>query len=463
MQVTPKKPPARYLPAVFLLLTDLLGLILSFSISYQFRFGEMPQALGFSLIWPVVLTLFSLYVLDVYRTDTQVAGMRAPVRTITAVILATFLTAIVAYLGGYWSTNQFFGRGVFPVAMLLFAAWSATWRFLMYKWTKHRAGLLRWLVLGTGEPSRQLWRDFRQFAPEAELIFLSTNEKQGDNSATEDMLPVAAAVDDLAAWGNMRCSGIIVAMPPPLPEALVQKLMALRLNGLPVYDLADFYEHSWSKVPVFHLRDGWFVFSHGFDLLQNPLGLRTKRVLDVVFSLLLLVLLLPVMGAVALLIKLDSGGPVIYRQLRTGEGGKIFTIYKFRSMRVDAEKNGAQWASSNDSRVTRIGRLLRITRLDEFPQLINVIRGDMSFIGPRPERPEFNRELEQTIPYYELRNLVKPGVTGWAQVMYPYGASVEDAREKLQYDLYYIKNYSLLLDVAILFKTLRVVFLGKGR
>lgn len=444
-------------------MTDIAGLVLSFSLSYQFRFGEMPQAPSFSLAWPVGLTLFSLYILDVYRTDTQVAGMRAPMRSITAVMLATFMTAIAAYLGGYWSTDQFFGRGVLPVAMLMFAAWSSTWRFLLYRWTKHRVGYVRWLVIGAGEPARQLWNDFRQFAPEAELVFLSTGEKPGDVAATEDRLHVAGFTDDLSTWGNNRCSGIIVALPPPLPEALVQKLMELRLSGLPVYDLADFYEHSWSKVPIFHLHDGWFVFSHGFDLLQNPLGLRTKRVLDVVFSLFLLILFMPVIGLIAILTKLDSSGPIIYRQSRAGEGGRTFTIYKFRSMRADAEKNGAQWASTNDARVTRVGRILRITRLDELPQLVNVIRGDMSFIGPRPERPEFNRELEQVIPYYELRNLVKPGITGWAQVMYLYGASIEDAREKLQYDLYYIKNYSLLLDVSILFKTLRVVFLGKGR
>jgi len=154
---------------------------------------------------------------------------------------------------------------------------------------------------------------------------------------------------------------------------------------------------------------------------------------------------------------------VIFKQERTGLDGRVFRIYKFRSMRADAEQSGPQWATDGDPRVTRVGRFIRAARLDELPQLVNVLRGQMSFIGPRPERPVFNDMLERQIPYYDLRHLVRPGITGWAQVMYPYGASIEDAREKLQYDLYYIKNYSLMLDIAILLKTLRVVVLGKGR
>ena len=169
------------------------------------------------------------------------------------------------------------------------------------------------------------------------------------------------------------------------------------------------------------------------------------------------------MALVSLFIKLESRGPVIYRQVRTGLGGQEFEMLKFRSMSDDAERNGPQWAQKSDPRVTRVGRAIRLLRIDELPQLFNVLKGEMSFIGPRPERPVFNETLEKEIPLYNLRHLVRPGITGWAQVMRPYGASVEDAREKLQYDLYYIKNYSVLLDIGIVFKTLRVVLLGKGR
>ncbi len=177
----------------------------------------------------------------------------------------------------------------------------------------------------------------------------------------------------------------------------------------------------------------------------------------------LMLFLSPLMLLAALAIKLDSPGSVFYTQIRTGLEGKPFRVYKFRSMYQDAEKRGAQWANERDPRITRVGRWLRLTRIDELPQILNILRGEMSLIGPRPERPEFDLKLRQEIPYYDLRYLVKPGITGWAQVMYPYGASVEDAYEKLAYDLYYIKNYSLWLDLAIVFKTIRVVLLGKGR
>jgi exopolysaccharide biosynthesis polyprenyl glycosylphosphotransferase len=219
----------------------------------------------------------------------------------------------------------------------------------------------------------------------------------------------------------------------------------------------------WFKGPVLHTRRGWLVFAHGFDLLHNPFGLRIKRLLDVLIALVLLVVALPALAVVALLIKLESRGPVIFRQARTGLGGAEFEVLKFRSMTQDAERDGPQWARDADPRVTRVGRVIRLLHIDELPQLINVLKGEMSFIGPRPERPVFNAMLEQEIPLYSLRHLVRPGITGWAQVMYPYGASVEDAREKLQYDLYYIKNYSVLLDIGIVFKTLRIVLLGKGR
>ena len=172
---------------------------------------------------------------------------------------------------------------------------------------------------------------------------------------------------------------------------------------------------------------------------------------------------IPIAIIVSILIKIFDKGPIIYKQIRIGLNGQNFKIYKFRSMQINSENDGAKWTSINDNRITKIGKFLRLTRIDELPQLINVIRGDMSFIGPRPERPEFNEMLEQEIPYYQLRHLVRPGITGWAQVLYPYGASVDDAREKLKYDLYYIKNYSVLLDFSIILKTVRIVLFGRGR
>jgi len=425
---------------------------------YSIRIGEWHGD-QWTMALPLILVLMSLYVLDVYRTDERVSGMRAPVRTITAVAFAGLLSAVTAYVMGYW--GNLFGRGVLPIALLLFAIWAALVRYFVSKWARIRAESVRWLVLGAGEPAIRLWNDFRETQEEGDMHFMALDEHECNDAATRGLPVSLGTLDDLSSITN--CTGVVITLEPPLPDELIQKLMRIRFSGLAVYDLPDFYEHFWLKVPVLHLQRGWLVFSYAFDLLQNPLGLRLKRILDVIAVSVLLLLLAPVMALVALLVRLESPGPAIFRQVRVGEGKKIFMLYKFRSMRADAESQGPQWTGINDARITRLGRILRVTRLDELPQLWNVLRGDMSFIGPRPERPEFTEMLEKQIPYYDSRHLVKPGITGWAQVLYPYGASVDDAREKLQYDLYYIKHYSLLLDIAIVFKTIRVVLLGRGR
>jgi exopolysaccharide biosynthesis polyprenyl glycosylphosphotransferase len=258
-------------------------------------------------------------------------------------------------------------------------------------------------------------------------------------------------------------SGVIIAFDHGVPADVSSELLRRKMQGLFITDLTNIYERFWQKVPVFYIGDHWFLSSEGFSLTHNLVGLRLKRLFDLACALSLLSLTWPVMLLAKILINLESEGPAIYTQIRTGKDGKEFTIYKFRSMRVDAEKNGAVWAKENDNRITRIGKFIRLTRIDELPQLFNVLKGDMSFIGPRPERPEFNLKLEKDIPYYNLRHLVRPGLTGWAQVMYPYGASVEDSIQKLQFELYYIKNYSFFLDIKIILRTIKVVLLGKGR
>jgi exopolysaccharide biosynthesis polyprenyl glycosylphosphotransferase len=242
-----------------------------------------------------------------------------------------------------------------------------------------------------------------------------------------------------------------------VPTNLQSDLFDLKLQGLQILSLSDFYELTWANIPVYHLDLNWFIQSDGFDVVASQLKARIKRLFDVLFSLILLIISFPFLIVAMILIKIDSSGPIFYRQIRVGKRGNKITITKLRSMRTDAEASGAQWAKKNDSRITRVGRFLRKTRIDELPQLLNVLKGDMSFIGPRPERPEFVTELENQIPFYQMRHMVRPGLTGWAQVCYPYGASVEDAKEKLQYEIYYIKHHSLWLDFLILLRTVKVV------
>lgn len=238
-------------------------------------------------------------------------------------------------------------------------------------------------------------------------------------------------------------------------------LLNLKLQGIKVLDLSAFFERHGGKVQIDNLRESWFIFGHGFR--QGKVRMAVKRCFDVAASLTLLALAWPIMLAAAVAIKFTSPGPIIYRQERVGLGGRTFNVLKFRSMRNDAEKNGTpQWAQKGDSRVTGVGRFMRLTRIDELPQIFNVLRGEMSLVGPRPERPYFVDQITATVPFYAARHSVKPGVTGWAQVRHNYGASIEDAADKLEYDLYYVKNHRLWLDILILFYSVRVVLFAQG-
>ena len=241
----------------------------------------------------------------------------------------------------------------------------------------------------------------------------------------------------------------------------MDQLLACRIGGIPVLHLAGFFERAKGEVPIDTLKASWLVYGHGF--VQGVVRTAIKRAFDIVMSLFLLAIFAPVMVVTAMAIRLESRGPIVYRQERVGLRGRIFMCLKFRSMCVDAEKDGvARWAAKNDVRITRVGAFIRKCRIDELPQLFSVLRGDMSLVGPRPERPSFVKQLQAEIPFYDIRHSVKPGVTGWAQVRYTYGASVEDARKKHQYDLYYVKNHSLFLDVLVLVETVSVVVFREG-
>jgi sugar transferase (PEP-CTERM system associated) len=266
------------------------------------------------------------------------------------------------------------------------------------------------------------------------------------------------SLEDIAR--RLKCEYIIVACDEARGIRWVDELIRCRFEGRQVYESAAFCERVLRRIPVAHVRPSEFAFAD--ELRFSKLNAFFKRTFDILMASILFIAALPIMGLVALAVRLDSRGPIFYRQERVGKNGRNFSLIKFRSMRTDAEKDGAVWARANDDRVTRVGRIIRKTRMDEIPQVINVLLGDMSFVGPRPERPVFVRQLEEQIPFFKLRSFVKPGITGWAQIRYPYGASVEDARNKLEFDLYYVKNGSIALDLAICFHTARHVLLGRG-
>jgi sugar transferase (PEP-CTERM system associated) len=278
--------------------------------------------------------------------------------------------------------------------------------------------------------------------------------------SAEQLLTLRGTLTDTAA--ELRVDEIVVALTERRAGSMpLRELLDCKLSGIKVFDLNTHFEKTLGQIRVDYLNASWLIFGDGFN--QGTLRTFVKRAFDVVSATLLLVLAAPIMLVTALLIRLESPGPVLYRQERVGLNGRTFSVIKFRSMRNDAEKDGKpRWASANDDRVTRIGAFIRRVRIDELPQLINVLKGEMSLVGPRPERPFFVEQLTQKIPFFAVRHSVKPGVTGWAQVRYAYGATVEDSQEKLQYDLYYVKNHTLFLDLVVLFETVGVVLTGKG-
>jgi exopolysaccharide biosynthesis polyprenyl glycosylphosphotransferase len=257
--------------------------------------------------------------------------------------------------------------------------------------------------------------------------------------------------------------GLVIVSEHGLTDLHNKMLLGLMLNGVKVDSYRKFYEAIEGRIDVNRIDEAWLLNSSGFNILHNNSLKRAKRLFDIIASAVILIPAFPIMLLVAIGVKLDSRGPVFFRQKRVGLGGREFIIYKFRSMVENAEKDGAQWAKVKDSRVTGFGRFIRKTRLDELPQLWNILRGDMSFVGPRPERFVFIKDLQQVIPFYSFRHTVQPGLTGWAQVMYPYGASIEDSWNKLEYDLYYIKHQSIVLDTTIFIKTIKTVLFGHGR
>jgi sugar transferase (PEP-CTERM system associated) len=311
-------------------------------------------------------------------------------------------------------------------------------------------------VLGGGERAQRLVHALRT-RHELGMDVIGWVGAMGNGSLTRENLAQAL----LPLRGAKAVHRVIVALSDRRGTMPVRELLDLRLSNVKVEEAAGLLEKINGKIEVEELHPSWLIFSEGFRL--NSTIIFGRRVMSLLISAVLLLLVLPLLPLIALLIKVTSPGPVLYKQKRVGRNGQVFFCYKFRTMRADAEADtGPTWAGDDDPRITKIGRLLRSTRLDEIPQLWNVFKGDMGFVGPRPERPEFVEWLSREIPYYNLRHLVRPGITGWAQISYQYGASLEEAREKLQYDLYYIKNISMAFDLFIIFQTIKIVLFGRG-
>lgn len=449
-----------------LLLTDIISLICCLKFSFWLRFNQLVDWLNPIPYGFILLVLAALYLGDAYKPDKQIAGLRAPARIILSNIFTALVSAALIYILGAWRGNPLLWRSVLLPTLTIFTISTIATRIWTAKLIRQHAQQTRWLILGVNKHTIGFAQKFQAKNPLGRLVVLADQSDNLDWSESVDSPTreyTVGTISDLPTFSSYSWTGVLLGSQIELSDSLVQQLMSMRLQGISVYRLPDIYENLWYKLPSSLLQDSWFTFSTGFNLMSGGFNARVKRVFDLIASALIMLILSPLMLLVAFAIKLDSPGPIFYSQERTGLNGIPFKIHKFRSMYQDAEKHGAQWAQKRDPRITRVGYWLRLMRIDELPQVWNVVKGEMSLIGPRPERPQFDAQLKEAIPYYEIRYLVKPGITGWAQVLYPYGASIEDAYEKLSYDLYYIKNYSIWLDIAIFFKTIRVVLLGKGR
>lgn len=355
------------------------------------------------------------------------------------------------------------GRGVLAISLGLGFVGVATIRFLMLRLVDVTALKRRVLVLGAGWRAATIVDRMRRNSDRRGFSIVGFVAQPGENPKVPESQRLVLD-QDLPEWAHReRIDEIVVGVDDRRGGLPMDDLLACRQVGIEVTDISGFFERETGRLQLALTNPSWLVFSEGFD--ASPLRQFSKRGFDLLIGLLLLVLALPLMALTAIAIMLESGPkvPLLYRQQRVGESGRSFQLVKFRSMRTDAEQDGvARWAKQDDDRVTRVGKFIRKARLDELPQLWNILRGDMSFVGPRPERPEFVSELAGQIRYYNLRHAVKPGLAGWAQLRYPYGASVEDAEQKLQYDLFYVKNHDLLLDLMIMIQTVEVVLFGRG-
>jgi sugar transferase (PEP-CTERM system associated) len=388
----------------------------------------------------------------------DLAATRAPRAVFGRTLRGLLLGSLILWITFYLMPPLEVGRGIFLVAVAMAALVVPGWRVLYNSITEGSGFLKSTLILGNGVLAKELAQMIRT-RPDLGLDLvgmLARDRHQVD--AEQGVIGTYRELFDIVTRDEIQV--VLVAYPDRRGTLPVEQLLEIKFRGVEVEEGVNFYERETGKIYVRELKPSQLIFSEGFT--ARPTTRRLKRLLDVFCAGIGLILAGPMMLLTMLAIKLESPGPVLYKQVRAGEFGKLFTILKFRSMRVDAEAKGAQFAQKDDPRVTRVGKFIRKTRLDELPQLWNVLRGDMSMVGPRPERPVFIEQLEQQVPYFKQRLYVKPGVTGHAQVRCEYGASAEDMLEKLQYDLYYIKSYSVLFDLSIMLDTVKVVLFRIG-
>jgi len=402
--------------------------------------------------------LAAFYLFDLYDFVVMHDRRELVLRLVQALGLAWIALAFAFYA----FPALMLGRSIALIALPLALGLGVAWRVSIHWFLGHPGIGERILIVGSGEHAVEVAREVlnRPDAGFRIVGFVGTNsELLGKSLINPRVIGLTEQLEAIVKREGI--DRIVVAMGERRGQLPTEGLLQLSLAGnVSIEEGATFYERVSGRVSLNMIRPSWLIFSgRGRQAKLTTISRNTVHWLVALIGFLLCV---PIMIVTALLIKVDSRGPVFYKQERVGKNGRRFVLMKFRSMKVDAEKSGPVWASKSDDRTTRVGRIIRKVRIDEIPQFLNILKGEMSFVGPRPERPHFVAQLAEEIPYYEQRHLIAPGLTGWAQIKYPYGASIEDARQKLQYDLFYIKNYSLILDAIIMFETIKIILFGRG-
>jgi sugar transferase (PEP-CTERM system associated) len=451
------------LPAALSLLVEGALLLAAMPLATQLRLGAgrgmLPPG---STVLSNALTYMIIGLLCLYANGLYDFGERLPSRDLLIRLLRTFsILAVASWALYFLFPDVQTGRGVFGLALAFGMSFVLAWRVVL-RWILRSEGFAeRVLVIGADQKAIDIARETlaRKHLGYRVVGFLDDDPAlQGVSILNPRVIGTTGQACELALQHGV--TRVVVAAMDYRGRLSMDALLSCKTHGIRVQEGSSYYEQLTGKIMIEGLRKSWLIFSEGFVVSRG--ALFSKRLLDILFAAVGLILALPFMLLVALAVRLDSPGPVFFRQERVGRGGRPFTLWKFRSMGTDAEAGGARWAVERDPRVTRVGRFIRKTRLDELPQLWNVLNGDMSLVGPRPERRMFVDQLKEQCPWYEQRLVVRPGLTGWAQVKAPYASTFEESIEKLKFDLYYIKNLSLFLDISILLSTARIVLLGRG-
>jgi sugar transferase (PEP-CTERM system associated) len=452
-----------YIPHAVLLLglLDLGLLVLACETAWQLRAAQIGMDAGafanrgLALVGTGGVIWLAMIAVGVYGPNALRSLRFAGARLLVAISLGIIALAVVDFVipsDLLWRSTLLYTMGL---AILVLVAD----RLLLNSFLGSSAFRRRVMVLGAGERAQRL-RELGD-KPETGFAIVAYIAMSDDPRAVEEAIP-RAAIHDLGRFvENLGVSEVVLALQERRNALPLKDLLRIKTKGVHVNDFSSFIERETGRVDLDTINPSWLIFSDGFSS-GRMFSSAVKRIFDIAASLFLLALTFPIIGIFAMLVKLDSKGPAFFRQTRVGLFGEPFTLVKLRSMRTDAEKDGAKWAEENDPRITRLGRFIRKVRIDELPQTWSVLKGQMSFVGPRPEVPSFVESLEEELPFYGERHMVKPGITGWAQINYPYGASVADSRCKLEYDLYYAKNYTPFLDFVILLQTLRVILWPEG-